>query len=645
VATQVYEEKPSGFAGDSGGAWDTYRYHPGTYDATVKSLFQIVWVGFGAKQENAQAAFQKHYLQIPIGSSIIKVKATTKTRGAPDTPPHNGSFIEPPLLKLGFLAHDGLWDREPPTPGSGITGVQDEVHWISQVLDTNSSEVWKTSLIMHGPEFALTPWAKQSSVGMKFKVPWPGSTLGSILARMARDDGATSADLVMKVYSPVSASDPRPGALLATSDPVPFSSVPLDYGTQAPPTGWVVFPFSGADRIPLPSGSEFVYLVEYDPVPGSAPWLYWANDDDRNKYPSPNKVGNLPWADVWAVFNDPTFGFHRNFYYNDDLFPTALFPGIPFTDPFYPGTAPIPNGYLNVWGDAAYSPDVELPLASMVQTFIDHASYDESGTMLGIYVETADPDDGKEFGYESWYNPTSDGMLLTIEYAEPEPGKATSPDPAHLETGVPMDKRLSWIVGTYDGTGAVTHDVYFGVDPDPSGNPQGNQAGTTYKPPGDLVPGETYYWRIDEVGEFEVTEGDVWEFTVVEPGPPSYVRGQAFAAPRVSAVSSATPVVSGRGWLVIPVTTGALEPAPSVRGEAKIVQRVVAGDAALVPRVAGKGKLVVLAAAGESSPRVRGHAALQDRVSGEVGVVPLVVGEATLEPRVSGRAGVLDDVR
>ena len=37
--------------------------------------------------------------------------------------------------------------------------------------------------------------------------------------------------------------------------------------------------------------------------------------------------------------------------------------------------------------------------------------------------------------------------------------------------------------------------------------------------PGPLDPGQTYYWRINEINEAEtvsVWEGDVWEFTTAE---------------------------------------------------------------------------------------------------------------------------------
>jgi len=84
---------------------------------------------------------------------------------------------------------------------------------------------------------------------------------------------------------------------------------------------------------------------------------------------------------------------------------------------------------------------------------------------------------------------------------------------------------LSWSPGDF----AVSHDVYFGdnfndVNDGVEGTFQGNQAGTNlivgfpgFAYPDGLVPGTTYYWRIDEVNDNEPNspwKGDVWSFSV-----------------------------------------------------------------------------------------------------------------------------------
>ncbi|MHC4628711.1 MAG: hypothetical protein ACYTDV_17170 [Planctomycetota bacterium] len=84
---------------------------------------------------------------------------------------------------------------------------------------------------------------------------------------------------------------------------------------------------------------------------------------------------------------------------------------------------------------------------------------------------------------------------------------------------------LSWRPGSF----AVSHDVYLGTNLDDvnSGAAEtfiGNQASTTlivgfagFPIPDGLVPGTTYYWRIDEVNDANAAspwKGDVWSFWV-----------------------------------------------------------------------------------------------------------------------------------
>ncbi len=104
---------------------------------------------------------------------------------------------------------------------------------------------------------------------------------------------------------------------------------------------------------------------------------------------------------------------------------------------------------------------------------------------------------------------------------------AFGPDPAdgalHLDTWV----QLGWRSGDF----AISHDVYIGdnfadVNSGAASTFRGNQAATTLMVglgmPGDpypngLVPGTTYYWRIDEVNAAEPNspwKGPVWSFSI-----------------------------------------------------------------------------------------------------------------------------------
>ena len=102
---------------------------------------------------------------------------------------------------------------------------------------------------------------------------------------------------------------------------------------------------------------------------------------------------------------------------------------------------------------------------------------------------------------------------------------ARSPDPAdgaiHEDTWV----NLNWKAGDF----AVSHDVYLGdsfsdVDAGIGDTFRGNQTSTFYVAgfpgfayPDGLVPGTTYYWRIDEVNDADPNspwKGDVWSFSI-----------------------------------------------------------------------------------------------------------------------------------
>ncbi|MHC4626194.1 MAG: LamG domain-containing protein, partial [Planctomycetota bacterium] len=102
---------------------------------------------------------------------------------------------------------------------------------------------------------------------------------------------------------------------------------------------------------------------------------------------------------------------------------------------------------------------------------------------------------------------------------------ALSPKPADGEIFPDVWANISWSPGDF----AVSHDVYFGDDFDlvsegAAETFQGNQTVTYlvvgfpgFPYPDGLVPGTTYYWRIDEVNDADPNSpwiGPVWSFSV-----------------------------------------------------------------------------------------------------------------------------------
>jgi hypothetical protein len=120
-----------------------------------------------------------------------------------------------------------------------------------------------------------------------------------------------------------------------------------------------------------------------------------------------------------------------------------------------------------------------------------------------------------------------------------KPVKARSPSPANEAIRLDTWVTLNWSAGHT----AASHDVYFGESFEDVNDGTGdafrvNQAETMYimgfpgfSYPDGLVPGTTYYWRIDEVEADGVTKykGDVWSFfvppkTAYEPVPADRAR-------------------------------------------------------------------------------------------------------------------------
>jgi len=103
--------------------------------------------------------------------------------------------------------------------------------------------------------------------------------------------------------------------------------------------------------------------------------------------------------------------------------------------------------------------------------------------------------------------------------------QALHPDPADSALLKDTWANLKWSPGDF----AVSHDVYFGenfdyVNDGTENTFQGNQSGTSlivgfpgFAYPDGLVPGTTYYWRIDEVNEAEPNspwKSSIWSFQI-----------------------------------------------------------------------------------------------------------------------------------
>ena len=145
----------------------------------------------------------------------------------------------------------------------------------------------------------------------------------------------------------------------------------------------------------------------------------------------------------------------------------------------------------------------------------------EDGSVIDKIVLTTNPD----------YTPTGSGPPES--WRGPRL-KAYNPVPADGDLYLDTWATLSWTAGDT----AVSHDIYMGENPtdvnDGTADTFRSNEGSAffiagfpgYPYPDGLVPGTTYYWRVDEVeSDGTKQKGDVWSFTVpplkaYEPLPP-----------------------------------------------------------------------------------------------------------------------------
>ena len=154
-------------------------------------------------------------------------------------------------------------------------------------------------------------------------------------------------------------------------------------------------------------------------------------------------------------------------------------------------------------------------ISAVIQEITDRPGW-SAGNSLVLIITGSGENTAEAFEGES-----ASAALLHIEFTSKYASNPNPPDGTFVED--------TWVSLTWDaGDTAVSHDVYLSDNlddvTDGTGDAfRGNQAfnfftagfpGFAY--PDGLVPGTTYYWRIDEVEADGTTkyEGSVWSFTV-----------------------------------------------------------------------------------------------------------------------------------
>jgi regulation of enolase protein 1 (concanavalin A-like superfamily) len=173
--------------------------------------------------------------------------------------------------------------------------------------------------------------------------------------------------------------------------------------------------------------------------------------------------------------------------------------------------------------NSGYIIEIALPWLTMI------GEEAKGGRLIGIDVTINDDDDGGDRDTQlSWHTtiapPHDPSKWGTAVLGIIKSYKARNPSPADKAIEVPRDAILSWKPGQF----ADKHNLYFGKDLNDVNqasiaNPHGvlvrqNYDDTSYTPPSLLDFNQTYYWRVDEVNDFDPNSpwiGNLWSFTVV----------------------------------------------------------------------------------------------------------------------------------
>ena len=180
--------------------------------------------------------------------------------------------------------------------------------------------------------------------------------------------------------------------------------------------------------------------------------------------------------------------------------------------------------YDKASGKAALYINGEMVAEVDVTSALDIAGDYDHGARVGYNIDAARPFTGLMDEFFLYKRALSQAEIKKIMQGLEFP-YAFSPDPADGAMHEDTWATLSWSSGCF----AASHDVYFGENlndvKDGMGDTfQGNQTATFlvvgfpgFAYPDGLVPGTTYYWRIDEVNDLHLDspwKGDVWSFTV-----------------------------------------------------------------------------------------------------------------------------------
>ena len=199
-----------------------------------------------------------------------------------------------------------------------------------------------------------------------------------------------------------------------------------------------------------------------------------------------------------------------HFVQNDSIYSDNRIPPRGFSNAAFQAIQSPPVGYA--YADGQYWDDTFYPLP-LEATRVEATLYYQ--TTSREYIDfLRDANTTNNAGQTAWNLWDANGrsapepMISTgAVFTLPPPSEASAPSPGQGATDVPVTATLAWTPGLR----AAQHRVHFGLDNPPSLAAVVTEA--AWAPPEDLLPGQLYYWRVDEEGPGGACAGPLWAFS------------------------------------------------------------------------------------------------------------------------------------
>ena len=294
------------------------------------------------------------------------------------------------------------------------------------------------------------------------------------------------------------------------------------------------------DTVAIATGGVAQGLINFSPGPLEPEKTYYWRIDEFDQ------SGTTHTGDVWSFKTAKIGGGIRGDYYRGMNFETFVLTrtdteiNFNWGDPGGPDPAVGDDQFSCRWTgevEAAFTETYTFYAAAddgvrlwvdgvqLVNAWIDQATTEYRGTIdliagnsYSIVMEQYE-NGGGATAYLRWSSPSTPKQIIPQAALAP-PVKASSPSPSNGATGTKMTPTLKWGAGDY----AASHEVYFGTDADAVANADKNSPeykgtkalGDESFDPGKLAWFTQYFWRIDEVNDFNPDSpwiGNLWNFT------------------------------------------------------------------------------------------------------------------------------------